>query len=354
MKRPVLALLSAMTLSSAALATSLPTPTGYYIGGFGEVHFPDNKKDDLARYDFLDDDGKALGLELGYFYGPRWGGRIEWSNLEFDSGIGGSDVDGDRYGIDALYRFSDHGPFYGIMGLKHLAAGKGHTAANMGLGANAMLSDHLSVFAEGALYGGLDKSFIDFGTKLGLRYHFAASTPAAEMAEPAPVAALAPQPEPEPMDSDNDGVIDDEDLCPDSDPKYAVDNNGCVVLKSVGVSIELEIPFANNSAVVEQQYLAEIKRVADFMKNYAEGSVEIAGHTSARGAADYNMALSSRRAKAVAEILVSEFGVAADRVNHKGYGETRLKDNSGTAEAEKVNRRIEAEFFATEQRKQLR
>ncbi|MAC48565.1 OmpA family protein [Oceanospirillum beijerinckii] len=349
MKRPVLVLLSAMTLSSAALANPLPVPTGYFVGGFGEVNLPDSKKDDLERYDFIDEDGKALGLEFGYFYGPRWAGRIEWSNLKFGNGIGGSDVDGDRYGVDALYRFSDHGPFYGIMGLKHLAAGKGHTAASMGIGANTMISDHMSVFAEGTLYGGLDKSFIDFGTKLGLRYHFAASAPAAEIT---PVAALAPQPEP--MDSDNDGVIDDEDLCPDSDPKYAVDNNGCVVLKSVGVSIELEIPFANDSAVVEEQYFAEIKRVADFMKNYAEGSVEISGHTSARGKADYNLDLSSRRAKAVADILVNKFGIAADRVNHKGYGETRLKDTSGTAEAEKMNRRIEAGFFATEQRKQLR
>ena len=40
MKRPVLALLSAMTLSSAALAT----PEGYFVGGFGELNLTDGKK----------------------------------------------------------------------------------------------------------------------------------------------------------------------------------------------------------------------------------------------------------------------------------------------------------------------
>lgn len=348
MKRPVLALLSAMTLSSAVLAA----PAGYFVGGFGELNLTDGKKDTAARYDFIED-GKGLGLELGYLYNPRWGGRIEWSNLDFDNATGGSDVDGDRWGLDALYRFSDNGPVYGIMGLKHLEAGNGHTAANLGLGVNTMATEQLSVFVEGAVYAGLDKSFTDFSAKMGLRYHFAQNDSVVEKVMPAPVEEQS-EPEPMPVDSDNDGVIDDEDLCPDSDPKYAVDANGCVVLESYDVSIQLQIPFANDSAVVEQQYFSEIKRVADFMADHPEGGVEIAGHTSARGDAAYNMDLSSRRAKAVADILVSDYGIARERVSHEGYGETRLLNTSGTAEAARINRRIEAVFSASEQRKKLR
>ncbi len=349
MKRPVLVLLSAMTLSSAALAV----PAGYYIGGFGEANFTDSKKDDKQRYDMIED-GKGLGLEIGYFYDSRWGGRVEWANLDFDNATGGSDVEGDRYGIDALYRLSEEGPVYALFGVKHLEAGKGHTAANLGLGLDAMVTEQVSLFAEGAVYAGLDKSFTDFGAKLGLRYHFAENTPM--MAEPAPQPEPQPEPKPEPVpvDSDNDGVMDDEDLCLDSDPKYAVDANGCVVLESYDVSIDLQIPFANNSAVVRDQYRSEIKRVADFLNDYPQGAVEIAGHTSARGNAAYNLDLSSRRSKAVADILVSDYGVAAERVSHKGYGETQLLDSSETAEADRINRRIEAVFTATEQRKKLR
>lgn len=341
MKRPVLILLSAMTLSSAALAV----PAGYYIGGFGEANFTDGEKDNKARHDFIED-GKGLGLELGYFYDSRWGGRIEWANLDFDNAMGGSDVDGDRYGIDALYRLSDEGPVYGIFGLKHLEAGKGHTAANLGLGFDAMVSEKVSLFGEGTVYSGLSESFTDVGAKLGLRYHFAESKPMME--EP------APEPEPIPVDSDNDGVMDDEDLCLDSDSKYAVDANGCVVLETYDVTIDLKIPFANDSTEVEAQYRSEIKRVADFLDVHPEGAIEIAGHTSTRGSAEYNLDLSSRRAEAVANILVSYFGIPAERVTYKGYGETQLLDGSGTAESARVNRRIEAVFTATEQRKKLR
>ena len=243
------------------------------------------------------------------------------------------------------------------MGLKHLAAGNGHTAANLGLGVNTMATEQLSVFVEAAVYAGLDKSFTDVGAKLGLRYHFAQNDSVVEKVMPAPAeeqlaqAEPTPKPEPVPVDSDNDGVIDDEDLCPDSDPKYAVDANGCVVLESFDVSIQLQIPFANNSDVVEPQYFSEIKRVADFMAAHPEGGVEIAGHTSARGDDAYNLDLSSRRAKAVADILVTDYGVARERVTHKGYGETRLLNTSGTDEAARINRRIEAIFSATEQRK---
>jgi len=341
MKRPVLVLLSAMTLSSAALAV----PAGYYIGGFGEVNFTDGEKDNKARHDFIED-GKGAGLELGYFYDSRWGGRVEWANLDFDNATGGSDVEGDRYGIDALYRLSDEGPVYGIFGLKHLEAGKGHTAANLGLGFDAMVSEKVSLFGEGTVYSGLSESFTDVGAKLGLRYHFAESKPMMEKP--------APEPEPIPVDSDNDGVMDDEDLCLDSNPKYAVDANGCVVLETHDVTIDLKIPFANDSTEVEAQYRSEIKRVADFLDVHPEGAIEIAGHTSTRGSAEYNLDLSSRRAEAVANILVSYFGIPAERVAYKGYGETQLLDSSGTAEAARVNRRIEAVFKATEQRKKLR
>lgn len=353
MKRPVLVLLSAMTLSSAALAV----PAGYYIGGFGEANFTDGEKDNKARHDFIED-GKGLGLELGYFYDSRWGGRIEWANLDFDNAMGGSDVEGDRYGIDALYRLHEDGPVYGVFGLKHLEAGKGHTAANLGLGFDAMVSEKVSLFGEGTVYSGLSESFTDVGAKLGLRYHFAASK--MMMAEPTPQPELQPelkselQPEPMLVDSDSDGVMDDEDLCLDSSPKYAVDANGCVVLETYDVTIDLQIPFANNSAVVRDQYRSEVKRVADFLNDYPQGVIEIAGHTSARGDATYNLDLSSRRAQAVANILVNDYGISAERVTHKGYGETQLLDGSGTAESARVNRRIEAVFTATEQRKKLR
>lgn len=346
MKRNLLVLMSAAALSTQAMAI----PEGYYGAGFGEINITDHDKDSQGRYDFIDD-GDGFGLELGYFYGPRWGGRIEWSNLNFDTDQNGSSTSGDRYGIDALYRLQDAGAFYAIMGLKHLEAGKGHTALNLGLGADGMITDRWSAFAEGTVYGGVDEAFADFGAKVGVRYHF---SPQKVAQDEQPVASMAPAEPAVAADQDRDGVIDDNDLCPDSAPEFMVDANGCVVLESVPVTIKLDVLFASNSAAVDATYHDEIASVAEFMKKHPEGKVEISGHTSAKGDADYNMALSTRRAKAVADVLVQEFGVNADRVSYQGYGESQLLDTADTEEAARMNRRIEAVFSVTEQREKRR
>ena len=352
MKRTFLVLLSSVTFSTAVFAT----PEGYYLGGFGEINRADSDKNHQSRHNFIND-GNGLGLEFGYIYNSRWTGRVEWSNLEFDSAKG-LDVGGDRYGIDALYRLADESPIYAIMGVKHLDTGRGYTALNLGLGAEGMVTKHLSAFAEGTAYGGWDDSFVDLGAKMGLRYHFASNVPASAQnlnngvlstAQPMTVASVAPV-----EDADKDGITDDLDLCPDSDPKYAVDQNGCVVIETVPVSIRLNMLFENDSSEIKPEYNSEVQRVAEFMKQHPKGSVDISGHTSAKGSDEYNMALSYARAKAVADLLTGHFGVSPERVTYKGYGKSRLLDSSATPEAAAVNRRIEAVFSATEQRNVLR
>jgi outer membrane protein OmpA-like peptidoglycan-associated protein len=67
---------------------------------------------------------------------------------------------------------------------------------------------------------------------------------------------------------------------------------------------------------------------------------EVAGHTSAVGTTEYNMALSQRRAEAVRAYLVSR-GVTAGRMTTRGYGETQPifpNDSEGFAWQ---NRRVE-------------
>jgi OOP family OmpA-OmpF porin len=67
---------------------------------------------------------------------------------------------------------------------------------------------------------------------------------------------------------------------------------------------------------------------------------EIAGHTDDRGEAAFNRDLSERRAAAVRDYLESK-GVAAERFDVRGYGDTRpIADNASAAGRQK-NRRIE-------------
>ncbi len=66
----------------------------------------------------------------------------------------------------------------------------------------------------------------------------------------------------------------------------------------------------------------------------------VTGHTSAPGADSYNMSLSKKRAISVAQLLVNK-GIPKKIVFFRGKGETMLIDNSGTKEAEEINRRVE-------------
>lgn len=58
------------------------------------------------------------------------------------------------------------------------------------------------------------------------------------------------------------------------------------------------------------------------LKDNPEAKVRVAGYTSMMGTAEYNQALSERRAEAVEAFLVSE-GIAPGRITTIGYGQTR-------------------------------
>ena len=89
------------------------------------------------------------------------------------------------------------------------------------------------------------------------------------------------------------------------------------------------------------------------MKENEGTSVVLEGHASAVGDADYNMKLSEKRAKDVAEELVKD-GISSDRISTVGYGEERLKNKAYTLEAHAENRRVEAQISTVERVKVMR
>lgn len=73
---------------------------------------------------------------------------------------------------------------------------------------------------------------------------------------------------------------------------------------------------------------------------WANVRFEVAGHTSAVGTAEYNMALSQRRAEAVRAYLVSR-GVENNRIVARGYGQTQPIFPEGKEGDAWQNRRVE-------------
>ncbi|WP_428526410.1 OmpA family protein [Pseudorhodoplanes sp.] len=102
------------------------------------------------------------------------------------------------------------------------------------------------------------------------------------------------------------------------------------------------ITFASSSSDVTPDQYNRLAPIADGIKQaVAQNPSEvflIEGHTDAVGETEENLALSDRRAEAVAEILTSQFQVPPENLTTQGYGEQQLK--IPTAGPERANRRV--------------
>lgn len=108
------------------------------------------------------------------------------------------------------------------------------------------------------------------------------------------------------------------------------------------VTISLNVEFDTDKAVVKDNYYNEIKKVADFMKEFPDTLVTIEGHTDAIGSQEYNQALSERRASSVRQYLIDKFGMDGSRISAVGYGEDLPVDTNDTEEGRQKNRRVDA------------
>ena len=132
-------------------------------------------------------------------------------------------------------------------------------------------------------------------------------------------------------DNDGDGIADAEDRCPD-EPGTAA-NNGCPAA-AVGPTIT-----ATKIEMHEKIFFDRGK--ADLLKQNPQVKlIRIEGHTDSRGNPKRNLLLSQRRAEAVRQYLISK-GVAPDRLQAVGYGDTRPIAPNDTRKGRAANRRVE-------------
>ncbi len=112
------------------------------------------------------------------------------------------------------------------------------------------------------------------------------------------------------------------------------------------VRVELDVKFDFDKAQVKDDSYGDIKNLADFMNQYPQTTTVVEGHTDSVGSDAYNQGLSERRANAVRDVLVNQYGVSGDRVNAVGYGEARPVADNSTDSGRAINRRVEAEVEA--------
>lgn len=73
---------------------------------------------------------------------------------------------------------------------------------------------------------------------------------------------------------------------------------------------------------VDASQKPSVAMIATYMKNHPEARVRIQGYASPEGNPELNQKLSEARAQAVYDMLVKQYGIAADRLEVKGMGVT--------------------------------
>ena len=381
---------SALALIVSCAASTLATADDEHkwelTGGIGRYFFDSS--------DTNVEDANALNIGIGYVIDKDWTVEGIYSDFETEANYSNTDIDGSHYHLDALYHLSKQGkwqPFLigGIGDLKlepESTNSYRQTLLNAGAGVKYALSPQWQIRGDARTLYSLDEESTDYNINLGLTYLFGKSqpkapldsdndgindslddcpnTPQGEMVNskgcptdsdndgikdandncPNTPANTNVNTQGCPLDSDGDGVYDSKDQCPKTEKNLKVDVKGCPITLKKTVNIDLAVNFDNNSSVVKQAYLTEIKRVAEFMTQYANTTVIIEGHTDDSGPEKYNKNLSQRRADAVASTLISKMGISADRVKSIGYGETKPIASNGTTEGRQQNRRVIAKI----------
>ena len=115
-----------------------------------------------------------------------------------------------------------------------------------------------------------------------------------------------------------------------------------VEAKPLANKVVPDVQFETNSAKIKPVSYPVLDAAIVTLKEWGEASVEIAGHTDQRDTskADYNQALSEKRAKAVLDYIVKK-GVDVKRLTAKGYGYTQPIAENDPKEGNAVNRRVE-------------
>ena len=101
------------------------------------------------------------------------------------------------------------------------------------------------------------------------------------------------------------------------------------------------ILFATGKADLQPESRPVLKEIATTVKEHGDLKILIEGHTDNVGKPDANLALSEARAAAVKAALVADFGIGADRISTKGFGDTKPSAANTTAEGRAQNRRVE-------------
>jgi len=309
------------------------------------------------------DDGMFAGLSLGYNVSKRWATELEVRYTDTETDLGPTpdqDMEIWSAGINALYHFNPDGAF-----VPYISAGFGimyfdaddfdvdsDYMMNWGVGAKYFVTDNTALRADlrhvidfhsdrdwdRASGDDVDHNYL---ASVGLYWQFGGVMP----------------PPPPPLDSDGDGIPDLRDKCPDTPLGVLVDAVGCPpqpkpvpappppVAKPAPAPVAKEIItfnllFGFDKHDITDEMIPVLEQAKAILDEEPSATFMVSGHTCSIGTDEYNQALSERRANSIKNWLVSN-GIAENRLEAVGYGETQPKFDNDTLDGRKSNRRVE-------------
>lgn len=118
--------------------------------------------------------------------------------------------------------------------------------------------------------------------------------------------------------------------------------------EGINVTFESGVLFGFDQSNVSSEAAQKLADLAEILNKYPDTYVLVEGHTDSKGADDYNMDLSKRRAEAVASSLRNK-NVSSSRIKTASYGKQQPKYPNDTEANMAKNRRVEFAIYANEE-----
>jgi len=112
-------------------------------------------------------------------------------------------------------------------------------------------------------------------------------------------------------------------------------------LDESGKIITHGILFDPDQYVIKGESFKTLKDIGRLLEDEPDLRLSIEGHTDSDGSEAHNSELSHNRSKAVVDYLIQKYGIAIDRLEARGWGESKPIDTNDTTEGKANNRRVE-------------
>lgn len=253
---------------------------------------------------------KLGSLILGYQFDELWSADVSFGTDFSDN------ADTDAFAVNG-YRYFGTGIWrpYLSAGLSHFsiddAPDDKSQQVQAGFGISGDLNRNLELRAGAQYFQTItDDSFQDWALGAALAWHF-------REPEPTPVSQVEPQPETVPAE------------------------------KEVVETVELRVQFDFDKSTIKSAFEPQFQELAQALEESPDKTITIEGHTCWIGTDEYNQGLSERRANAVKQKLVDDYGIDPARLDTKGYGESRPVADNTTLSGRRMNRRAVAVIMQT-------